>query len=262
MEISRRIFAKGLAAAVAATAATSRVIAAEPSVPLPNIVFAHGLFADGSCWSDVIMRLQASGYKCTSVQNPLTSFAEATDAVERVLGRQEGPTVLVGHSFAGMLVTQCGNHPLVQALVYIAARAPDAGEDYAALAARFPAPPASAGIIFDKDEGRLSEEAYLRDFAGDLPEARARLLHAMQMPFNRALLSARVTTAAWRNKPSFYAVSARDRTIDPDLQRLMAQRMEARTVELEASHLSLVSQPDAVTELIVRAAAQAGVQRS
>src|SRR5690606_10434685 len=122
---------------------------------------------------------------------------EAVASVERVLARQEGPTVLVGHSFAGMLVTQCGAHPSVSALVYVAARAPDAAEDYAALAARFPTPPASAGIVFDGDEGQLTEAAFLRDFAGDLPEARARVLHAVQVPFQRQLVSARVSAAAW-----------------------------------------------------------------
>src|SRR5690606_27443555 len=109
---------------------------------------------------------------------------------------------------------------------------------YAALAARFPTPPASAGIVFDGDEGQLTEAAFLRDFAGDLPEARARVLHAVQVPFQRQLVSARVSAAAWRTKPSHYAVSTQDRTIDPDLQRFMAARMGARTIEVEASHLS------------------------
>jgi pimeloyl-ACP methyl ester carboxylesterase len=194
------------------------------------------------------------GFRCTSVQNPLTTFDEAVEAVDRVLARQEGPAVLVGHSFAGTLVTRCGNHPLVSSLVYVAARAPDAGEDYAALAGRYPTPPASAGIVYDGEEGRLTEEAFLRDFAGDLPEARARVLHAVQMPFRRALLSGKVSTAAWRTKPSYYAISSQDRTIDPDLQRFMARRMSARTIELQASHLSLVSQPNTIASLIAEAA--------
>jgi pimeloyl-ACP methyl ester carboxylesterase len=146
----------------------------------------------------------------------------------------------------------------VTALVYVAARAPDADEDYAALAARFPAPPASAGIVYDGDEGRLGEAAFLRDFAGDVPEARARILFAVQMPFQRALLSGRVRAAAWRTKPSFYAVSTEDRTINPDLQRFMAQRMTARTVELRASHVSMISQPDAIARLIAEAAKASG----
>src|ERR1700694_4476305 len=141
-----------------------------------NIVLVHGLFADGSSWSEVIARLQAAGLNVASVQNPLTTLPEAVASAERVLARQDGPTVLAGHSFSDMIVTEAGVHPNVSVLVYVAARAPDAGEDYTALAKTFPTPPASAGIVFDGDEGRLSEAAFLRDFAGDLPEAKARVL--------------------------------------------------------------------------------------
>jgi pimeloyl-ACP methyl ester carboxylesterase len=218
-----------------------------------NIVLVHGLFADGSSWSEVIPHLQARGLNVTSVQNPLTTLDEAVAACRKVLDRQDGPTVLAGHSFSGMIVTEAGVHPNVSALVYVAARAPDASEDYAALAARFPAPPASAGIVYDGDEGRLSEEAFLRDFAGDLPTARARALFAVQQPFRRALLTGRTTQAAWRSRPSFYAVSTNDRTINSELQRYMATRMGARTVELRSSHVSLISHPREIAALILDA---------
>jgi pimeloyl-ACP methyl ester carboxylesterase len=221
-----------------------------------NVVLVHGLFADGSCWSEVIARLQAAGLNATGVQNPLTTLPEAVASVQRVLARQDGPTVLVGHSFAGMIVTEAGTDPKVSALVYVAARAPDAGEDYTALAKTFPAPPASAGILFDGDEGRLSEAAFLRDFAGDLPEAKAKVLYAVQEPFHKALLTGKTTQAAWRSKPSFYAISTEDRTINPDLQRFMAKRMGAKTIEVKASHLSLISHPDEITQLILEAAGQ------
>jgi pimeloyl-ACP methyl ester carboxylesterase len=219
-------------------------------------VLVHGLFADGSSWSEVIPLLQARGLNVTSVQNPLTTLPEAVAAAQRVLERQDGPTVLAGHSFSGMIVSEAGAHPDVSALVYVAARAPDAGEDYGALAATYPPPPASAGIVYDGDEGRLSEAAFLRDFAGDLPEARAKALHAVQQPFNRALLTGRTTQAAWRSKPSFYAVSTEDRTINPDLQRFMAKRMGARTIELRSSHVSLISHPQEIARLILEAAGQ------
>ncbi len=219
-----------------------------------NIVLAHGLFADGSCWTEVIARLQAAGFNATAVQNPLTTLEEAVASVTKVLDRQDGPTVLVGHSFSGMLVTEAGVHPKVSALVYVAARAPDAGEDYTALAKTYPTPPASAGIVFDGDEGRLSEEAFLRDFAGDLPEAKARVLYAVQQPFHKALLTGKTTQAAWRSKPSWYAVSTEDRTINPDLERFMSKRMGARTIELKSSHLSLISHPDEITQMIIEAA--------
>jgi len=191
------------------------------------------------------------------VQNPLTTLAAAVEATQRALALQDGPTVLVAHSFAGMIITEAGIDPKVSALVYVAARAPDAGEDYTALAKQYPTPPATAGIVWSDDEGRLGEEGFLRDFAGDLPAEKARVLYAVQTPFKRALLSDKTTHAAWRSKPSWYAVSTDDRTINPDLERFMAKRMGAKTIEVKASHLSLISQPDAITKLILDAAGQA-----
>src|SRR5580658_1296068 len=241
--MDRRTLIKMAAAGVAAALFRGAAFA-QPAPKAKNVVLVHGLFADGSCWSEVIPRLQAAGLNATAVQNPLTTLPEAVVSALRVLARQDGPTVLVGHSFSGMIVTEAGMHPTVSALVYVAARAPDADEDYTALAKTFPAPPASAGILFDGDEGRLSEEAFLRDFAGDVPEAKARVLYAVQQPFQKALLTGRTTQAAWRSKPSFYAVSTEDRTINPDLERFMAKRMGAKTIEVKASHLALISHPD------------------
>ncbi|ANP86100.1 alpha/beta fold hydrolase [Rhizobium leguminosarum] len=257
MMMNRRTFSAALVACAAASLLATRGMAATSApVKVRNVVLAHGLFADGSCWTEVIARLQAAGLNATAVQNPLTTLPEAVAAVKRVLDRQDGPTVLVGHSFSGMMVTETGVHPDVSALVYVAARAPDAGEDYTALAKTFPTPPASAGIVFDGDEGRLSEEAFLHDFAGDLPEAKAKVLYAVQQPFQKALLTGKTTQAAWRSKPSWYAVSTEDRTINPDLERFMAKRMGAKTIEVKASHLSLISHPDEIARLIIEAAGQ------
>ena len=171
--MNRRTFVSMVAAGAASTLLATAA-AAQPTPKVRNVVLVHGLFADGSSWSEVIARLQAAGLNATAVQNPLTTLPEAVASAERVLARQDGPTVLAGHSFSGMIVTEAGMPPNVSALVYVAARAPDAGEDYPALAKTFPTPPASAGIVFDGDEGRLTEAAFLRDFAGDLPEAKAR----------------------------------------------------------------------------------------
>jgi pimeloyl-ACP methyl ester carboxylesterase len=257
MTMTRRAFSAALAGAAAAALITTRGMAAGAlSVKARNVVLVHGLFADGSSWSEVIARLQAAGLNATSVQNPLTTLPEAVASARKVLARQDGPTVLVGHSFAGMIVTEAGMHPNVSALVYVAARAPDADEDYTALARQFAAAPASAGIVFDGDEGRLNEAAFLRDFAGDLPEAKAKVLYAVQEPFQKSLLAGRAGHAAWRSKPSYYAVSTEDRTIDPDLQRFMARRMGARTIEVKASHLSLISRPAEIAALILEAAGQ------
>jgi pimeloyl-ACP methyl ester carboxylesterase len=255
MVINRRAFSAALVAGAASLTSAHGMAAGDTSTKARNVVLVHGLFADGSCWTEVIARLQAAGLNATSVQNPLTTLPEAVSSAQRVLARQDGPTVLVGHSYSGMIVTEAGMHPNVSALVYVAARAPDAGEDYTALAKTYPTPPASAGIIFDGDEGRLSEEAFLRDFAGDLSESKAKVLYAVQEPFQKALLTGRTTQAAWRSKPSFYAVSTEDRTINPDLERFMAKRMGAKTIEVKAGHVSLISHPDEISGLILQAAA-------
>ena len=255
--MNRRNFSTALLGVMATSLISSPGMAANPApTKARNVVFVHGLFADGSCWSEVIRRLQGAGLSVTSVQNPLTTLPEAVASARRVLDRQDGPTVFVGHSFSGMILTEAGVHEKVSALVYVAARAPDAGEDYAALAKTFPTPPASAGIVFDGDEGRLTEAAFLRDFAGDLPEAKAKELYAVQAPFHKALLTGNTTQAAWRSKPSYYAVSTEDRTINPDLERFMAKRMGAKTIEVKAGHLSLISHPDEITRLILEATGQ------
>jgi pimeloyl-ACP methyl ester carboxylesterase len=257
LTMNRRTFSAALVAGAAASVISTRRITAAGTtntVKARNVVLVHGLFADGSCWSEVIPRLQAAGLNTTAVQNPLTTLPEAVASAERVVARQDGPTVLAGHSFSGMIVTDAGLHPNISALVYVAARAPDAGEDYTALAKTYPTPPATAGIVFDGDEGRLSEEAFLRDFAGDLPAGKAKVLYAVQEPFQKALLTGKTTQAAWRSKPSFYAISTEDRTINPDLERFMAKRMGAKTIEVKAGHLSMISHPHVITRLILEAA--------
>src|ERR1700754_1235480 len=205
--MNRRNFSAAMVAAAAASLISTRAFAADAAPPKArNVVLVHGLFADGSCWLGVIPRLQAAGLNVTSVQNPLTTLPDAVASAKRVLDRQDCPTVFVGHSFSGMIVTEAGTHPNVSALVYVAARAPDANEDYTALAKTYPTPPATAGIGVRGDEGRLTEAAFLRDFAGDLPPEKAKVLYAVQEPFHKALLAGKTTQAAWRSKPSFYAV--------------------------------------------------------
>src|ERR1700678_3029975 len=177
--LSRKSFS-GLLAVIAVASAISGLVEARNTPVAKNVVLVHGLYADGSSWIDVIPYLQRAGLNVTAVQNPLTSLADDVAATRRALASQDGPTVLVGHSFAGTIISEAGNDPGVSALVFVAARAPDAGEDFGALAGKFPKPPAGAGIVSADGFFWLSEQAFLRDFGGDLPPARARALFAVQ----------------------------------------------------------------------------------
>jgi pimeloyl-ACP methyl ester carboxylesterase len=208
---------------------------AQPAVSAGNVVLVHGAYADGSCGSEVIGRLQLVGLKATAVQNPLISLADDVAAARRILALQDGPTVLVGHSWAGTVISEAGVDPKVSARVYVAAHAPDAGEDHAALAAKFPTPPANAGLVRG-GFAQLSEEAFLKDFAGGVDPAKARVLYAVQGRIADTLFASRTTAAAWKLKPSWHAVSKQDRTTSPELERFLANRMHAKTIEVDASH--------------------------
>jgi pimeloyl-ACP methyl ester carboxylesterase len=252
--VDRRKFSTALMAGVA-TSLIGRSSMAQPAVSARNVVLVHGAYADGSCWSEVIGRLQVAGLTATAVQ---TSLADDVAATRRILAFQDEPTVLVGHSWAGTVISEAGVDPKISALVYIAAHAPDAGEDYAALAGKFPTPPASAGLVKSGGFAQLSEEAFLRDFAGDIEPAKARILYAVQGRISDTLFSGKTTHAAWRSKPSWYAISTEDRTISPELERFMADRMKAATIEVKASHLSLISHPQEIANLIMNAAGHEG----
>lgn len=253
--LDRRTFSTAFVAGVATSLLGVSSESRAATVTASNVVLIHGLYADGSCWVNVIGRLQATGIRATAVQNTLRSFEADVALTNLVLGIQNGPTVLVAHSFGGMILSEAGGHANVSSLVYVAARAPDAGENYSELAARFPTSPASAGVLTIGGFQELSESAFLNDFANGVDPARARLLYAVQAQ-NAATLSptAKTTVAAWRSKPSWYAVSKQDRTINPDLERYMAARMKARTIEVDAGHLSLVSHPQEISDLILAAA--------
>jgi pimeloyl-ACP methyl ester carboxylesterase len=219
-----------------------------------NIVLVHGLYADGSSWANVIGLLQDAGLKVTSVQNPLTTLADSVAATRRALAMQQGSTVLAGHSWSGTIVSEVGGDPGISALVYVAARAPDAGEDFPALAKTFPTPPASAGVVVTNGFAQLSEAAFMNDFANGVEPRVARRLYAVQAPNVVTLTTEKTSAAGWRSKPSWYAVSKQDRTINPELERFLAKRMKATTVEIDSGHLSLVSHPRAIADLILAAA--------
>ena len=219
-----------------------------------NVVLVHGAWADGSSWSEVIRRLQAAGMHVTAVQNPLTSIEDSVAEARRVLALQDGPTVLVAHSWSGTIISEIGSDPKVSALVYVAARAPDANEDFVALSGKFPTMPVRAGVQNNDGFTTISEDAFIKYFANGVQHEKAEVLYAVQQPTAASLFGGRTTVAAWRTKPSWYAVSKRDETISPDLERFLAKRMKAHTVEVDAGHLSLVSHPREIADLILEAA--------
>jgi pimeloyl-ACP methyl ester carboxylesterase len=229
---------------------------AQPAAPIAarNVVLIHGAWADGSSWAEVIPLLQAAGLNVTAVQNPLTSLADSVAATRRALALQDGPTVLVAHSWGGTVLSETGVDPKVTALVYVAARAPDAGEDFVALSGKFPTGAVRAGIQERDGFSKLSEDSFLKYFANGVAHKEAEVLYAVQEPTAASLWGERTTAAAWRSKPSWYAVSKLDQTINPDLERFLAKRMNATTVEVDAGHLSLVSHPKEIADLILAAA--------
>jgi pimeloyl-ACP methyl ester carboxylesterase len=237
---------------------TAPIAQAQMAAPVKakNVVLVHGAWADGSSWGEVIPRLQAAGLKVTAVQNPLSSLEDSVAETRRALALQDGPTVLVAHSWGGTVISEVGTDPKVTALVYVAARAPDAGEDFVALSGKFPAGAVRAGIQTSDGYTLLSEDAFLKYFANGVEPKKAKVLYAVQGSTAASIFAGRTTAAAWHSKPSWYAVSKLDQTINPDLERFLAKRMNATTVELEAGHLSLVSHPRQVAALILAAAGQ------
>jgi pimeloyl-ACP methyl ester carboxylesterase len=229
------------------------------STPKPviarNVVLVHGAWADGSSWSKVIPLLQAEGLHVTAVQNSLSTLAEADADARRAIAAQDGPTVLVGHSWSGTVVSDVGDDPKVTALVYVAARAPAAGEDFLALQGTFPNTPVRAGVVTGNDGyTTLSQSAFLQAFANGVPRRVAMVLYAVQGPTKASLFAERTSATAWKSKPTYYAVSKQDRTIAPQFEAFLAKRMNADTIEVNAGHLSMVTRPDEIAKLIIRAA--------
>jgi len=232
-------------------------LSAAPATPVKNVVLVHGAFSDGSSWAKVIPILQAKGYNVTAVQIPLTSLAEDVGATKRALARQEGSVILVGHSWAGVVITEAGMDPKVAGLVYVAAFAPDQGETVGELGKSYPAPPALAAPNVDAAGFlTLSPDAFTK-FGSDLPKKDAYVAAATQGPINASAFGSQVSSVAWKTKPSWYIVSSLDQAIAPDEERFFAKRMKATTTELKASHVSMLSQPQAVANVIIDAATKA-----
>jgi pimeloyl-ACP methyl ester carboxylesterase len=226
------------------------------TVSSPTILLVHGAWADGSSWQRVIPILLEAGHKVVAVQNPTQSLAGDVAATRQALDAAEGPVVLVGHSWGGAVITEAGNDPKVKALVYVAAFAPATGEALGPLVGKYPNPPA-LGKILDDGKGNLtlSAEGWVEDVANDLPEAEARVLAVVQPPLPASTFADVIGQAAWEKLPSWYIVSTEDRVVSVELEREFAARMQAKTTELAAGHLSLLSQPEAVAKVILEAAA-------
>jgi pimeloyl-ACP methyl ester carboxylesterase len=222
----------------------------------PNIVLVHGAWADGSCWSAVIEHLQADGYNVTAPQFPESSLAADVARLREVLHRQDGPTVVAGHSYGGQIMTALGaDAPNLVGLVYIAAFGLDQGESIGAMLGQGPPTPALAHLDIDAQGfAWLPEEDFVKHFAADVDPVRARVMCAVQQPVAAAAFQDVMGVPAWRSVPTWYMVATADEAIPPDAERQFATRMGATTIEVPSSHVAMVSHPDEVTQLIEAAA--------
>lgn len=240
--------------AIAAAAFLCTIALGVSAEPVRNIVIVHGAFADGSGWRGVYDELTARGYSVRIVQNPLTSFADDVAATRRVLGRQDGPVILVGHSYGGTVITEAGTDPKVAGLVYVAAFAPEVGQSTLDQYDEIPPPPDFVPEEQPDGFAFLNADRFRAGFARDVNEADAAFLRDAQVPIAMAALAAPVTVAAWKTKPSWYVVATEDGAIAPDLLRRTARRIGAETTEVPGSHVAFLTQPKAVADVIDAAA--------
>ncbi|WP_409564949.1 alpha/beta hydrolase [Microvirga sp.] len=241
-----------------ATLSLPAILAAVPPVaaaePKSSIVLVHGAFVDGSGWQGVYNILKKDGYDVSIVQNPTESLAGDVAATKQVIGSQNKPVILVGHSYGGMVITEAGNDPKVAALVYIAAFAPDAGESVASINSK-PVPGAPVAPIVPMNGALMVDKAKFHEsFAADVDPQTASFMADSQTPWGEEALKGTISTLAWKSKPSWYIVTAQDRMIAPDAQRMMAKRAGATISEAQASHSVYVSQPETVARVIKAAA--------
>lgn len=251
---------KSLVYAIFALALTAGVVTAgaekdkKHTRGVTNVVLIHGAWADGSSWSKVIPLLEAKGLHVVAVQLPLTSQADDVATVQQAIARLDGPLLLVAHSYGGSVMTQAGNDPKVAGLVYVAAFAPDQGESPFELATAHPTPALQQLLQDQFGFLKLTETGIREDFAQDLSDSEQTVLAAAQSPTAAAALGAKVSAPAWRTKPSWFVIAARDRVVAPELQAIFAERMNATTFTLSSSHVAMLSQPYAVASVIRRAA--------
>jgi len=245
----------GLIAATMALSATTATVTEANAQQVKNVVLVHGAFADGSGYKGLYEELTKKGYNVTVVQNPLSSLEDDVKATKLALDKQDGPTILAGHSWGGAVITEAGNHPKVAALVYIAAFQPDNGES--PLTWIQSAPPSPENGIQAPDENGIlyfSKEKYHAGFCADLPKAEADFMYASQGAFYAKGFGTPITNAAWRTKPTFGIVATEDKAIVPVIQRNMYKRSNTKVTEIKGSHVVFISQPAKVAAVIIEAA--------
>lgn len=241
--------------AASATLLATLLISIPAWADAKNIVLVHGMNMDGSSWRQVYDVLEGKGYDVSMVQLPLTGFDEDILATQRILDRQTGSVVLVGHSYGGVVITDAGKDPKVEALVYVAAIQPDIGDTLASLNESMPSAFDPTNLIFNSDGySTVSTEGFIRDSAADVPVDEARFIAASQTPTSSDVFTAAVAAAAWKDKPTFGVVATLDRTVNPDLERWMYARSGTQVTEIEASHMVYISHAEAVAEVIIKAA--------
>lgn len=259
----RTMLVTTVAAAALSPLAHAQDSASSPTAPgsgeVKNVVLVHGAFADGSGWRPVYDRLTKRGYRVTIVQNPLTSLADDVAATRRALDRQNGPTLLVGHSWGGTVITEAGVHPKVAGLVYVSALSPDAGETTAQQYTGFAATPEFVIETSSDGFGFLAPHKFKAGFAHDASDADAAFLRDSQVPINMSAFESRLTQAAWRSKPSWAVIATQDRAFDQAMLVHMAKRISARITRVPASHAVYYTQPEVVADVIDRAAKDASV---
>lgn len=220
-----------------------------------NIVLIHGAFADGTSWSKVIAQLQGKGYNVISTQNPLTSLTNDVAAAKRAIAQMDGPVLLVAHSYGGMVLTEAGNDPKVVGLVYVAALVPEEGQNANDVNAMMPTTGIEKEFRISSDGFvSLSQETVNERFAPDASDDEKKLIYATQVPLAALAGDQKVQSPAWKTKPSWFIVAAQDRVISPDLERYKAKLIKATTIELNSSHVPMISQPNKVTDFIIKAA--------
>lgn len=222
----------------------------EKATVKPTIIFVHGLWADGSCWNQVIAQLQGEGYETVSAQNPTTSLADDVAAVKKALDRTTGPVLLVGHSWGGMVITQFTNEPRIKGLVYVAALMPDEKESPNILLKKGPANHLNDYLVTHNGFITLSKEGMRKGFAQDLSPKEQMVMFATQTPASATAFDDKSITPAWKTKPTWVIVAKRDETVHPDLERMMAKRAKAKTYEFDSNHVVMMSKPKEVLSVI------------